>query len=106
MAERRAWHHGPSYREQRRGPDLSSVTGEVDPDPLHGIGGADTIFRSGDQIQRISRIGHDHRLDLPAMAVMQCVSKWGADSGKLVAAYDASRAAGGPPSTPAGSANS
>jgi uncharacterized membrane protein len=32
-----------------------------------------------------------HRLELPAMAVMQCVSKWGAESGKLLAAYDAAR---------------
>ena len=30
-----------------------------------------------------------HRLDIPAVAVMQCISKWGGGSDKLVAAYDA-----------------
>jgi uncharacterized membrane protein len=30
-----------------------------------------------------------HRLDIPAVAVMQCISKWGGGSEKLVAAYDA-----------------
>ena len=30
-----------------------------------------------------------HPLDLPAVAVMQCISKWGGSSAKLVAAYDA-----------------
>jgi uncharacterized membrane protein len=36
-----------------------------------------------------------HALDLPAVSVMQCISKWGGGSDKLVAAYDAasSRAA-------------
>ena len=32
-----------------------------------------------------------HPLDLPAIAVMQCISKWGGGSDKLVAAYDAAR---------------
>jgi uncharacterized membrane protein len=32
-----------------------------------------------------------HPLDLPAVAVMQCISKWGGGSDKLVAAYDAAR---------------
>ena len=30
-----------------------------------------------------------HPLDLPAVAVMQCISKWGGGSAKLLAAYDA-----------------
>jgi len=30
-----------------------------------------------------------HPLDLPAVAVMQCISKWGGGSDKLLAAYDA-----------------
>src|SRR5215470_1860748 len=30
-----------------------------------------------------------HPLDLPAVSVMQCISKWGGGSDKLVAAYDA-----------------
>jgi uncharacterized membrane protein len=30
-----------------------------------------------------------HALDLPAVSVMQCISKWGGGSDKLVAAYDA-----------------
>lgn len=30
-----------------------------------------------------------HPLDLPAVSVMQCISKWGGGSSKLVAAYDA-----------------
>lgn len=36
-----------------------------------------------------------HPLDLPAVSIMQCISKWGGGSDKLVAAYDAasSRAA-------------
>ena len=36
-----------------------------------------------------------HALDLPAVSVMQCISKWGGGSDKLVVAYDAasSRAA-------------
>jgi len=40
-----------------------------------------------------------HRLDIPAVAVMQCISKWGGGSDKLVAAYDAiqARAARGQP---------
>jgi len=29
-----------------------------------------------------------HLLDVSAMAVMKCISKWGANSGELVAAYD------------------
>jgi uncharacterized membrane protein len=29
-----------------------------------------------------------HPLDLPAVAVMQCISKWGGGSSKLLAAYD------------------
>ena len=33
-----------------------------------------------------------HPLDLPAVAVMQCISKWGGGSAKLVATYDAARA--------------
>src|SRR5215471_8989280 len=32
-----------------------------------------------------------HPLDLPAVSVMQCISKWGGGSDKLVAAYDAAR---------------
>jgi hypothetical protein len=32
-----------------------------------------------------------HPLDLPAVSVMQCLSKWGGGSDKLVAAYDAAR---------------
>ena len=32
-----------------------------------------------------------HPLDLPAVAVMQCISKWGGGSDKLLAAYDAAR---------------
>ena len=36
--------------------------------------------------------GRVHPLDLPAVAVMQCISKWGGGSDKLVAAYDAARA--------------
>jgi uncharacterized membrane protein len=32
-----------------------------------------------------------HPLDLPAVSVMQCLSKWGGGSAKLVAAYDAAR---------------
>ena len=32
-----------------------------------------------------------HRLDIPAVAVLQCISKWGGGSDKLVAAYDAAR---------------
>jgi len=34
-----------------------------------------------------------HPLDLPAISVMQCISKWGGGSDKLLAAYDAARAA-------------
>ena len=34
-----------------------------------------------------------HPLDLPAVSVMQCISKWGGGSDKLLAAYDAARAA-------------
>jgi uncharacterized membrane protein len=34
-----------------------------------------------------------HPLDLPAVSVMQCISKWGGGSAKLLAAYDAARAA-------------
>ncbi|HEY5891702.1 MAG TPA: DUF502 domain-containing protein [Chthoniobacterales bacterium] len=30
-----------------------------------------------------------HRLDLPAISLMQCISKWGAGSSDLLAAYDA-----------------
>jgi hypothetical protein len=30
-------------------------------------------------------------LDLPAISVMQCISKWGGGSDKLLAAYDAAR---------------
>jgi len=30
-----------------------------------------------------------HPLDLPAVSIMQCISKWGGGSDKLVAAYDA-----------------
>jgi hypothetical protein len=30
-----------------------------------------------------------HPLDLTAVSVMQCISKWGGGSDKLVAAYDA-----------------
>lgn len=33
-----------------------------------------------------------HPFDLPAVSVMQCISKWGGGSDKLVAAYDAARA--------------
>jgi uncharacterized membrane protein len=32
-----------------------------------------------------------HPLDLPAISVMQCISKWGGGSDKLLAAYDAAR---------------
>ena len=32
-----------------------------------------------------------HPLDLPAVSVMQCISKWGGGSDKLLAAYDAAR---------------
>lgn len=32
-----------------------------------------------------------HALDLPAISVMQCISKWGGGSNKLLAAYDAAR---------------
>jgi uncharacterized membrane protein len=34
-----------------------------------------------------------HPLDLPAVSMMQCISKWGGGSDKLLAAYDAARAA-------------
>lgn len=37
--------------------------------------------------------GRVHRLRLPAMALMQCVSKWGVGSGALVAALDAAEGA-------------
>jgi hypothetical protein len=30
-----------------------------------------------------------HPLDLPAVSVMQCISKWGGGSDKLIAAFDA-----------------
>jgi hypothetical protein len=32
-----------------------------------------------------------HPLDLPAVAIMQCISKWGGGSDTLIAAYDAAR---------------
>ena len=32
-----------------------------------------------------------HPLDLPAISVMQCISKWGGESDKLLASYDAGR---------------
>jgi len=32
-----------------------------------------------------------HPLDLPAVSVMQCISRWGGGSDKLLAAYDAAR---------------
>ena len=32
-----------------------------------------------------------HPLDLPAVSVMQCISKWGGGSDKLVAAFDSAR---------------
>lgn len=32
-----------------------------------------------------------HALDVPAVAVMQCISKWGVGSSKLVAAFDQRR---------------
>lgn len=32
-----------------------------------------------------------HSLDLPVMTMMKCISKWGAGSSQLVAAYDAAR---------------
>ena len=42
-----------------------------------------------------------HPLDLPAVSVMQCISKWGGGSDKLLAAYDAARARASLPEKPA-----
>jgi uncharacterized membrane protein len=40
-----------------------------------------------------------HSLDLPAVSVMQCISKWGAGSDKLLAAFDAASSRATSPAT-------